>query len=122
MAGSGSDKPDAGLGSAGDEYAGWGGKETHPNAPQGGGGPGRTKSPKPLGTIVDPKKPVASDSPAGRKDYVPGKLQFASTLPNKLVKFTDPIAEYDVDEINDALFTVFGEESSQISGSLNQEA
>jgi hypothetical protein len=122
MEGNDSNKPGGGLGSADDEYAGWDGKETHPNAPQGRGGPGRTKSAKPLGTTPDPKQPVAANSPTGRKDFVAGKLQYASTLPNKLVKFTDPVAEYSMDEMNDALYTVFGEEAAQVSGSLNDEA
>jgi hypothetical protein len=120
MAGNGSDKPD--LGSAEDEYTGWSGNETHPNAPQGGGGPGRTKNPKPLGATPDPKKPVAPNSPAGRKNFVGGQLEYASKLPATLVKFTEPIGEFGVDELNDMLYTVFGEESAQVSGSLNPEA
>ncbi len=122
MAGNGSNKSDAEIGSAGDEYQGWGGEETHPGAPQGGGGPGRTKNPKPLGTTPDTKKPIAPNSPAGRKDFVPGKLKFASNLPNKLVKFTQPVGEYGMEELNDALYTVFGEEAAEVSGSLNEEA
>jgi hypothetical protein len=122
MAGDGSNKPDAGLGSSSDEYTGWSGNQTHPNSPQGSGGPGRTKSPKPLGSTPDPKKPIAPNSPAGRKDYVGGQLQYASKLPAKLVKFTEPLGEFGVEELNDALYTVFGEESAQVSGSLNPEA
>ncbi|MEW6128924.1 MAG: hypothetical protein AB1757_17940 [Acidobacteriota bacterium] len=122
MAANDSDKPDAGLGSQSDEYSGWSGNETHPNAPQGGGGPGRTRSPQPLGATPDVKKPIAPNSPAGRQGFVAGDLQYASDLPKTLILFTNPLAEYSVNELNDALFTVFGEQSAEIAPGLTEEA
>ena len=122
MATNDSDKPDAGLGSQADDYSGWGGNETHPNAPQGGGGPGRNRNPQPLGTTPNVKKPIAPNSPAGRQTFVAGELQYASDLPKTLILFTNPVAGFAAEELNDALYTVFGEESAEIGQGLLEEA
>ncbi len=107
-----------------DPYDGWQGF-AHPDAPAGGGGPGFFKGSHPAGTDIDPFGNLPHpDAPAARTASVAvstGTLD-AEKPPRFLEKFTDAIGDYSAEELNEGLYTVFGELSAQIHDRLYEEA
>lgn len=107
-----------------DPYDGWSGRRAHPNSPLGGGGPGAFRNPRSLGTDLDPLSdiPHPSSRTALAQAAVPAKVD--ADLPASLEQFTsnDDTGGYSVDELNQALLTVFGEISPTLVPDLEKEA
>jgi len=109
---------------SGDPYDGWEGY-VHPDAPAGGGGPGFFRSAHPAGMDLDqPSDAPHPDSPAARTSLVSAAtgVEDAAKPPAFLETFKSGINDFSAEELDDALFTLFGELSSQLHDQLSQEA
>ena len=99
-----------------DPYDGWEGF-CHPDAPAGGGGPGFFRSAYPAGMGMDEASDSPHpDSPAARTSLVAVTVgaQDAAKPSAFLETFASGIGDYSAEELNEALYTLFGELSSQL--------
>lgn len=93
-------------------FDGWSGRVAHPNSPNGGGGPGGFTQPKPLGVNFTASNAGPHPLAPTNRNRVPSEKPVAGP---PLEWFSNGVAGYSREEMNDALLLLFGEVSTIMS-------